>query len=227
MGDTAILKTTEILEETSTGIWKVHRAPDLPKPLFGHCIAMLRNGRVVLSGGFDGNDQSDISEEFEWLDNFSGKWSTKEWSALNANRYDHGCFSKGGRIELVGGWSADLSQKLATERYDQIARKWQKISSDTTNSNVDSALPYILRSATLGVSEGNVALIGGVSCELESGSLAKTKCIKHKEVYELQLNVDLNVTQWKKTTNEIGLARSSHVSINVPKSIEFSCSPVV
>ena len=62
----SILKTTEILEETTDGKWKVTKGPDLPKPLFGHCVVALGGGKVLLSGGFDGGDHSDISQEFEW-----------------------------------------------------------------------------------------------------------------------------------------------------------------
>ena len=220
----SILKTTEILEETSSGIWKTHRGPDLPKPLFGHCIEMLRNGNVLLSGGFNGDDQDDITEEFEWIDDLSGKWSTKDWSSAKHKRYDHSCFSKGGMVEVVGGWNADVSEKLKTERYNKTSRKWEELENENEYNEMDSALPYVLRSATIGVSEGNVALIGGVRCQLDDASSGKKTCEKHKEVYELDMNVSLNRMEWKKTSKKIGRARSSHASINVPKSIAFSCN---
>ena len=70
----SILKTTEILKETCTGIWKVYKGPDLPRPLFSHCVEMLRNGNVLLSGGFNGDNEEDRTEEFEWITEFSGKW---------------------------------------------------------------------------------------------------------------------------------------------------------
>ena len=218
----SILKTTEILEEAPNGVWKVLKGPDLPKPLFGHCVELLRNGNVLLSGGFNGDRQEDITEEFEWINDLSGKWSTKVWSSSTYKKYDHSCFSKDGQVEAIGGWNADLIQKLKTERYNQTKRKWEVRGSE--DNEIDTALPFILRSGTVGVSEGNVALLGGVSCEIDDVSSGKKTCKKHKEVYELGRNVLSNRMEWKKTSKEIGQARSSHTSINVPKSIDYSCS---
>ena len=221
LDDNNILKTTEILEETLEGKWKIYQGPDLPKPLFGHCLEILRNGRVLLSGGFDGSDQADISEEFEWFGNDYGKWSTKDWSLLNSKRYDHSCFAMDGRVEIIGGWSEDVGDKLKTERYNETARRWEKL-----DDGITSELPYVLRSSSIGVSDGKVALLGGVSCSIDDPVSGKKTCSKHSEVYELESNVAENRMEWKKTDKEIGTPRSSHTIINVPKSIDFSCSPV-
>ena len=130
-------------------------------------------------------------------------------------------------VKVVGGWNADVSQKLTTERYNQTSRRWETIGFDQGNNDIDTALPHVLRSATIGVSDGNVALIGGVSCQIDDASSGKKICEKHKEVYELDMDVSLNRLVWKKTSNKIGKARSSHASINVPKSIDFSCNPTI
>ena len=182
----SILKTTEILKETSDGIWKSQKGPDLPKPLFGHCVEMLRNGNVLLSGGFNGDNQEDITKEFEWINDLSGKWSTKDWSASKYKRYDHSCFAKQGMVEVFGGWNADVSKTLKPERYNQTSRKWETLEQE--HNEIDTTLPYILRSATIGISGGKLALIGGVSCEIVNVSSGKKSCKKHKEVYELDTN---------------------------------------
>ena len=209
----SILETTEILEETPEGTWRVFKGPDLPKPLFGHCVAVLANGNVLLSGGFDGTDHSDITQEFEWIDSTTGKWSTKPWSPMEMKRYDHACYLNGNSVHVTGGWNADISEKLNTTRYDSISRKWN----GTYAVDMDIELPDILRSAMVGVSEGNLALIGGVSCILQNDLRNGRNCTKHKEVYEL------HSTGWKKSTNEIETPRSSHAAIMVPSSIDFSC----
>ena len=226
LGDDAILRTTEILEETTNGNWKVSRGPDLPKPLFGHCLEILRNGNVILVGGFDGKDQEDVTEEFEWTDKDSGKWSTKEWSALNTKRYDHVCYSRQGTVEVIGGWNAEFTRKLSMERYSQSGRKWQTVDNDDGSDKPDSQLPHILRSATIGVSNNKLALLGGVSCELEDANSFKKKCSKRQNVYELQIDDATNETFWRNVEYEIGIPRSSHVTVNVPKSIDYSCSSI-
>ena len=220
LDDDSILETTEILEETKEGKWIVYPGPDLPKPLFGHCLEVLRNGRVLLVGGFDGSDQTDITEEFEWIGGDYGKWSTKDWSAMKFKRYDHSCFAKDGRIQIVGGWSEDFGEKLKMERYNETARRWEKL-----DDAVNLELPDILRSSAIGVSDGNVALIGGVSCSIDDTVSGKKTCEKHSNVYELESNVVENRMEWKRKDKKIGTPRSSHTIINVPKSIDFSCNP--
>lgn len=220
LDDKSILETTEILEETKDGKLIIYEGPNLPKPLFGHCLEVLRNGRVLLSGGFDGFDQSDISEEFEWVGKNHGKWSTKAWSSLKFKRYDHSCLSNDGNVEIIGGWNEDFNEKLKIESYNETARKWE-----TLDNDVYSELPYILRSSAIGVSEGKVALLGGVSCSIEDSVSGRKACSKQSEVYQLESNVAENRKEWKKTDKKIGTPRSSHLSINVPKSIDFSCTP--
>ena len=46
LGRTEVLKSTEILENTGFGVWKVEKGPDLPMPLFSHCTTMLPGGKV-------------------------------------------------------------------------------------------------------------------------------------------------------------------------------------
>ena len=221
LNDRNILETTEILEETKEGKWITYEGPNLPKPLFGHCLVVLKNGRILLSGGFDGSDQSDISEEFEWLGNNYGKWSTKAWSSLKSKRYDHSRLALGDMVEIIGGWNEDFREKLKIERYNETTRKWEVL-----DDAVNLELPYILRSSAIGVSEGKVALLGGVSCSIEDTISGKKSCAKHSEVYELNSNSAGSQIKWKKTNKKIGTPRSSHVSINVPKSIDFSCDPL-
>ena len=221
LDDDSILETTEILEETKDGKWIIYEGPNLPKPLFGHCLEVLRNGRVLLAGGFDGSDQADITEEFEWVGTDYGKWSSKAWSPMKYKRFDHSCFSKDGGVEIVGGWSEDFAEKLKSERYNETARRWEIV-----DDAVNSELPDILRSSSIGVSEGNIALIGGVKCSIDNPVSGKKTCEKHSEVYELELNVAENRKEWKKKDKRIGTPRSSHIIINVPKSIDFSCDPI-
>ena len=215
LGVDSVLKTTEILAETSTGGWKSHKGPNLPKALFGHCIEHLQHGRLLLTGGFDGSDQTDTSEEFEWNDELSGKWFSKPWSAMTTKRYDHACYSVGGIVHVTGGWNEDITQKLITERYNPTRMNWEKADFDFNDRP-------ILRSAIVGVSEGKLALIGGVSCEVGNDLRNGNRCTKHKEGYTLELN-DSKQPEWKNTTHVIVVSRSSHTGVVVPTSIDFAC----
>ena len=142
----------------------------------------------------------------------TGKWSTKQWSPMKSQRYDHSCYSHEGAIYITGGWKANISPKLTTERYNATLRKWEDVAFE-----IDTGLPDVLRTATVGISEGKLALIGGVSCQVRSDLPNGRKCTKHSEVYEH------TSSGWNKSTNQIQMPRSSHVGITVPASIDYSC----
>jgi hypothetical protein len=234
LGTDSILKSTEILKPTATGNWRAYKGPDLPKPLFGHCVEKIPCGtcgntkwKIMLSGGFDGNDQTDTSKEFEWNGSFgAGKWTSKPWSAMKTQRYDHVCFSSGNVVYTAGGWKSNYEGKLKTERFNATARRWVEVDSDVSSGGVDEELPDILRSASVGVSNNNVALIGGVSCTVNDNTSGTKTCYRHKEVYELGFNTTMNAPEWKQSDHQIGLPRSSHTIIEVPRSIDFSCRQV-
>ena len=231
LGTDSILKSTEIIKPTANGKWRVYRGPDLPKPLFGHCVEKIpcetcdyTKWKILLSGGFDGNDQTDTSKEFEWNGSFqTGKWTAKPWSAMKTRRYDHVCLSSRNVVYTAGGWKANYDGKLKTERFNATARRWSEVDSDALSGDVDEVLPDILRSASMGVSNSNLALIGGVSCTVNDTTSGKKTCGKHKEVYELGFDTTTNAIKRKQAEHQIGLPRSSHTIIVVPNSIDYSC----
>ena len=215
LGVESVLQTTEILEQNSAGGWKVHKGPDLPKPLFGHCIEHLHNGKILLTGGFDGGDQTTTSYEFEWLDDFSGNWETKVWSSLDMKRYDHSCYAVDGNVHLTGGWHEDFNRKLKDKQYDEALMKWKDSVSEINDA-------HVLRSAKVGVSEGKLALIGGVICHVHFDLPNGKNCSKPRSVYELEITSD-SKHKWKTSKNNIALPRSSHAVVVVPTSIDYSC----
>ena len=231
LGTDSILKSTEIIKPTAKGNWRVYKGPDLPKPLFGHCVEKLpcrkcgnAKWKILLSGGFDGNDQTDTSKEFEWYGSFeAGKWTAKPWSAMKTQRYDHVCFSSRNVVYTASGWKSNYEGKLKTERFNATSRRWTEVDSDVLSGDVDEELPDILRSASVGVSKSNVALIGGVRCTVNDTTSGMKTCYKHKDVFELGYRTAMNVTKWKQADHQIGLPRSSHSIIVVPQSIDYSC----
>ena len=207
------MQTTEILQENIDGTWKVEQGPDLPKPLFGHCTTTLPGGNVLLSGGFDGSDQSHLSKEFHWKDRLNGKWVNEPWTNMLIQRYDHSCFLHQGSAYTLGGWKANLDPVMKPERYNISLMKWEIMS-----EGYEGELPDILRSSSVGTSGGKIALIGGVSCETGSHVHHGRKCKKDSGVYEFE-----PLQGWKKSGEEIETARSSHVGINIPITVENAC----
>ena len=201
------------MEEKLDGTWKVTQGPYLPKHLFGHCAIVLPGGNILLSGGFDGIDQSDISQEFHWEDDVNGKWIKKPWSSMKTKRYDHLCILQNGVVHAIGGWKENIDPHMEIERYNTTLMTWE-IASDTQRDE----LPDILRSSSLGYSEGKLALIGGVSCITGINVGNGKKCLKHQDVYEFESQIG-----WKKLNNTIQTPRSGHVGITIPVSMEGNC----
>ena len=217
LGVDSILASTELLEEDDNGIWKVHRGPDLPKPLFGHCVESIQDGKIILVGGFSDNGQTTSSYEFIWdsSEAFTGKWVTKTWSSINMERYDHICYSINGMVQVMGGWQENIKLKLKSEQYNETVMKWED--SDLELNEID-----IMRSAKVGFSDAKLALIGGVSCNVTDDFKHGKNCTKPFEVYELDLSQGSD-PKWKKSDNLIGVPRSSHAVVVVPTSIDFKC----
>ena len=217
LGVDSVLKTTEILEEEANGKWKVHKGPDLPKPLFGHCVENIQDGKVVLVGGFDKKGQTTSSYEFTWdsSEAFTGKWATKPWSPLKMERYDHICYSIEGMVQVMGGWQENIALKLKSEQYNETVMRWE--ASDLELKDIP-----IIRSAKVGFSEGKLALIGGVICQVGDNYPNGKNCTKPADVYELDLS-QTSSQEWLKSSNSIGVPRSSHAVVVVPTSIDFKC----
>ena len=217
LGVDSILSTTEILEEDDNGNWKVHRGPDLPKPLLGHCVESIQDGKILLVGGFSTNGQTTTSYEFIWdsSEAFTGKWVTKPWSPLKMERYDHICYSIEGTVHVMGGWQENINFKLKSEKYNETMMRWE--ASDLELNDID-----IIRSPKVGFSEGKLALIGGVKCQVGSNYKHGKNCTKPTEVYELDLS-QVSSQQWQKSVNFISIPRSSHAVVVVPTSIDFNC----
>ena len=213
LGSKTILQTTEILQEKADGTWKVTQGPNLPNPLFGHCATILPNGNVLIAGGFDGTDQSHMSGEFHWENHVDGKWIKEPWTKMLIQRYDHSCYIHGGSAYALGGSKANIDPLIQPERYNTSFKKWE-----TVPKTWENELPDVLRSFSVGISEGKLALIGGVSCQTGHQVGNGRKCSKRSEVYEFE-----PLQGWKLSENEILHARSSHVGINIPITIEKKC----
>ena len=130
-------------------------------------------------------------------------------------RYDHTCYSIEGTVHLTGGWQEDISRKLKSEQYNQTTMRWEESDLEINDTS-------ILRSSKIGFSEGNLVLIGGVSCQVGKNLSNGKNCTKPADVYELDLDASSG-HEWKKSQNQISQPRSSHTVVVVPTSIDFKC----
>ena len=87
-GQTDILKSTEFLELTPAGDWKVYPGPDLLQPTMGHCSVLTEDNKVFTIGGFSGetNDYLNTLDifSFDVIDFISNGWDRKTWRYLKS-----------------------------------------------------------------------------------------------------------------------------------------------
>ena len=203
------------MEQRVDGEWEVHKGPDLPTALLGHCVEHINGGKILLTGGFDGREATTTTYEFEWIDEYSGKWSNRPWSDLDMKRYDHASYSLDGTVYVTGGWNENFVKELSSQKYNETTKKWDK-------SNLKIIDESILRSSKIGEADGKMALIGGVRCRIDKTLSNGKNCTKPRNVYELESNAE-SVYKWEISENAISMPRSSHALIIVPTSIDFAC----
>ena len=104
---------------------------------------------------------------------------------------------------------------MSNQKYNETTKKWD-------HSNLKIIDVPILRSSKIGEADGKMALIGGVSCQLNKSLSNWKNCTKPRNVFELEFNSE-SVYEWKISENAISMPRSSHALIIVPTSIDFAC----
>ena len=134
-------------------------------------------------------------------------------------KFDHTCFTYNGYGYAAGGWNVDFIglRPNKTEKYVHNGREWK------TLDNSHTELPDILRSSGYAVLNNKPALIGGVSCMIDSGG--HTTCTKDSTVYTMQGTNDSNY-KWVNSTFRITVPRSSHLVLTVPVTTKFGCKQV-
>ena len=169
--------------------------------------------KVLLTGGFDGDDYVDVTWVFDWS---TEEWSTKTWSKMSARHSDHGCWTaKNNSVTeayISHGWNAEKDSAV-TEAYDITEETWREVESAGHDPTV------IRRSFGVGYISGRPTLLGGVKCALDADS-GRTQCTKNGDV--LILNQGL---LWEKAGYNLTSARSSHIMITVPQSMKATCKP--
>ena len=160
-GSSSMLKSTEFIQVSETGIEKIYPGPDMIEPLLGHCAALVTLNQVVVIGGFSSvlNDYTPNVQVYDFL---AQSWDRK--SSMSAGpRIDSSCLNVnilGDRqVLMAGGW--DNSPKSDTAIFSKVDQRWSFLGSSGTNAG---PLPYPLRSSVMIERNQEPYLIGGVTC---------------------------------------------------------------
>lgn len=139
------------LYDPATGIWKItplstKRAYTFLVP---YTLTTLTNGKVLYTGGYDGNLSISNTDLFDP--------ATETWTntgPLNVARsYQTATLLPNGKVLVTGGEASDGTTYSSTEIYDSATGLW------TTNGNLLTARAY--HTATL-LANGKVLVVGGV-----------------------------------------------------------------
>jgi hypothetical protein len=138
------------LYDPATGIWKI--TPLSTKRaytyLVGYTLTTLTNGKVLIAGGYDGNNSMPNADLF---DPASETWTNT--GPLNIARSGHtATLLPNGKVLITGGQASDGTPLSVTEIYDPATGLW------TTNGNLLSA--RFFHTATL-LANGKVLVAGG------------------------------------------------------------------
>ena len=131
----------------------------------------------------------------------------------NSGKMDHTCFTHNGHGYAAGGWNNDFigSYPNMTEKYNHGEKEWVELpfSHDKMKMNM-------LRSSGYAVVNNKPTLIGGVSCNINTGG--RTTCTKNTDVYYFSNSLEWRIADWS-----ISTPRSSHLVLKVPVTTKFVC----
>ena len=93
--------------------------PDLPSPLYFHCLLTINSTHAFLAGGLDGHARQQKAYMFEWT---SGTWTTL--ADMKYARDSHCCGLAGKNIVVVGGVTDDDSGEATSEIFSTDSLTW-------------------------------------------------------------------------------------------------------
>jgi len=160
-GTSRILKSTEFIQVSETGIDRIYPGPEMIEPLLGHCAALVTMNQVVVMGGFS-SVLNDYTPDVQVYDFQAQSWDRKSWMSAGP-RIDSSCLNVnifGDRqVLMAGGW--DNNPKSDSAVFSKVDQRWTFLRGSGTNAD---PLPSTLRSSIMIERNQEPYLIGGVIC---------------------------------------------------------------
>jgi hypothetical protein len=152
--DTGIYLASTELYDPATGAWSPTGSFDTGREF--HTASLLRNGKVLVTGGRDSRKVQLASAEL--YDPATGIWSAT--GSLNTARYDHTATLLPNGMVLVAGGNPD--ELASAELYDPATGTWSRTGSlnDGRADDVETLLP-----------NGMVLVAGGTNLEIDTAEL--------------------------------------------------------
>ncbi|MEP7272354.1 MAG: kelch repeat-containing protein, partial [Acidobacteriota bacterium] len=95
----------------------------LNKARHEHTATLLRNGKVLVVGGFQYEVGGGPLKSAELYDPATGKWT--ETGSLNAQRFEHtATLLADGKVLVTGGHGDPIANRTTAELYDPISETW-------------------------------------------------------------------------------------------------------
>ena len=113
----------------------VTKGPELPNPLFGHCMVKL-NTKILITGGLKSKPGADPTPDTVYYDTITGDW--ENGAKLKRRRHTHACATfnspKHGNKSVAvvaGGFSLETrsrgpSRKMEVLDYSTVNNKWEE-----------------------------------------------------------------------------------------------------
>jgi N-acetylneuraminic acid mutarotase len=186
----------QILPQTGTELFNPASAtwtagPNLAHGRYGHQAAVLKDGRVLVVGGFDSSNPSRPLDTAELFDPATGKWLNA--GSIGAPRLQFTLSALAdGRALVAGGSAADGSAPLrSTVLYDAASNHWSP-GPDLANARSGHAAAVL--------KDGSVLVTGGAD---ELGRMASSELL------------DPSAMSWSPAGALPG-PRSDHVAVSLP-----------
>jgi N-acetylneuraminic acid mutarotase len=142
------------------------------QPLFYHTATLLAGGKVLIAGGFVGND---IIAGAELFDPDANTWSPAA-SLVTARSMHSATMLSNGQVLVAGGTNVTTDALASAELYDPVANVW------SSGGNLENARSQ--HTATL-LPNGKVLVAGGVQAPSGDGNLIG---LASSEIYDSVAN---------------------------------------
>ena len=156
-GDIGSVTATAELYNPKTGKWTA--VPSMSKPRYVHGAALLRDGRVLVAGGWYATSNTDPSHETaEIYDPAANQWTAT--GPMTSARAEYGLVElPDGRVLAAGGIDPSYRVQTATELFDPATGHWEASGKLATAT---------MGSAVLALPDGQVLIAGGALDALAS-----------------------------------------------------------